>query len=953
MALVASAEIFLNRTLTAVPHAAQDGGLAVCGDVVRAVLNALSNEYNDGGIVRDLADRIAWVGLAIAIIVSPWAFGSVRASVQCWLMLLLLVTLLPCAVLAIWVGPRSNVGTVSWLTLPLFCVPLIGWWQRLPLNASVYDLLSPRGLTFWKLADQEIQQPGVAHSLSLYPDSTLNDVAMLSIAVTCFVLSSLAVSKRSSQMWLCGIAAVNGAVLAVFGIVQRLTFNGNLFWIFPLKHGGQPFASFVNRNHAGGYFNLCVACALGVLVWTLTRANRGVVQDPDDIGRAKQYGSTFSRTMFGWLSALNATSLAVVFMATMIAAGVVFSLSRGAILSFVVATMITAVIAIRERRSTAIAGLAVLALLVGCLLALWLGQGELLQERLSNTVSDFEQRTNSRIDHWQDVMHVCRDFWPTGSGIGTYRYVYRPYESHVYAGWYYHAENHYLEAFVEAGFLGLVLILACIALVFQSSIGLLRRRNDHLAIAIGFVGLYAIASQAVHGLFDFGMYMPANAILCATIAGFVVATIPPRDVTDNLWVSKVSIQRRIVHGLVLVSLVVWLGWSGWKTMQLAAVEGPIEHWQTLREPQEVSITEYDSAIENLSQELSRTHSQSLAARQLLADLYVLRYRRLAQQELMRGVGVIPNKTVVPQGKDSAVDSEVDPADSSESSEHSLDQAANRDLFWDLTAPSLLYRRASQLKSTEPEQFESLRNDPLIRANLVPAVEQLLIARNCCALDARIHLKLAELYLVAPEWIDDEACIMKAVLLSPYDPNILYRTGLLDLHAGRTEAGAAKWKRCLTISTAYLDEVLATRRGLLTDAQFADWAVPDNPERLVQIARRVQSRTLRSRMIDKAERTLDHFPLPAAMEAYVHAAICELRFQYADAIEYYKTATSEAPDRIDWRAGFAALLGDQERYDEAVFHATRCVREAPRIPAYRELLKSLTDAREQHRVSKAP
>ena len=71
--------------------------------------------------------------------------------------------------------------------------------------------------------------------------------------------------------------------MAFFGICQQMSWNGKLFWSFPLRHSGYPFSSFVNRNNAAGYLVLCLAAAFGVAFWSWS--NRG------DLQAYRNYGS--------------------------------------------------------------------------------------------------------------------------------------------------------------------------------------------------------------------------------------------------------------------------------------------------------------------------------------------------------------------------------------------------------------------------------------------------------------------------------------------------------------------------------------------------------------------------------------------------------------------------------------------------------------------------------------
>jgi hypothetical protein len=68
--------------------------------------------------------------------------------------------------------------------------------------------------------------------------------------------------KRRGQRLLLNLLVWNGALLALFGIVQNLTGTTALFWITPLPQ--YFFASFGYPNHAGAYFGLLFALSAGL-----------------------------------------------------------------------------------------------------------------------------------------------------------------------------------------------------------------------------------------------------------------------------------------------------------------------------------------------------------------------------------------------------------------------------------------------------------------------------------------------------------------------------------------------------------------------------------------------------------------------------------------------------------------------------------------------------------------
>ncbi len=851
-----------------------------------------------------VTERIAFIGLALLVVISPWAFGAVHARFQQWMFLIAGVTLVPCAGLLIYVGPKSNRGRLSLALAPLLLAGILGFSQLIPLPAAMHKGISPIGYSWWQQTEvlNDIGQ-NTSRPVSLYPGSTRHDLALLGLAVAAFVVASLALTDRKLQVWLCCIAAANGALFAMFGIVQQLTANGKIYWFVPLRFGGSPFAAFVNRNHGGGYLNLCVASALAVLVWSMTRFH-GDRNDQEDFGEAYEWQTPMQRWGYGFIANLDARSLISVTIAVCVAAGVVCSLSRGAILALICATFLTAFSVVRIRGASSVAAVATVVLFVGIGMAVWLGRGELLKGRLTETVAEAEASGNSRIDHWQDVLSACGDYWLTGSGLGTYRYAYRPYETQPYSGWFYHAENQYLEAFVEGGVLGVLLLIFAIGAVFIATMRLLTDRNDPYAFAIGLAGLFALTSQVVHSFFDFGLYMPSNAVLFAITMGMACSTVPANDTADDKWVNGYGLMTRCIHAAVLIVCCGWLLWGGAEIIHTASVERAVETSRRLDSAAARDLRRVRECIVELEGTLSHLSSGDSEARFRLAELYVLAYRIQATDQISERNG------------------------------------PSRDQLWGLTAPLALHGRTYEMEKKSPELVEQLRGQEIVRNELGTAVNYLESALRGCPIINKVPLALAELFVAGPKGRSDEPYIQHAIRLAPYDPDVLFRCGLLDLQAGRLPAGQSKWRKCLALSSDYIPEIIRLAPQFFDESAIVQELVPDSPDRMVEIAMLLRSREQQRELANRAGAVLKQSPQKQAEEWFLMGAIGELMNDLPAAIEAYGKAVDERPANNAWRFKLALLLESCGQTEPAREHARILLRNAPRMVKYRELVKRL-------------
>ena len=82
----------------------------------------------------------------------------------------------------------------------------------------------------------------------------------------------LGITRRWSVQILLTALALNGVLLAAYGVFQKMV-GGGTFWFSPGTRAWF-FASFFNKNHAGAYLNLALAAATGLAAWYYVRGLR-------------------------------------------------------------------------------------------------------------------------------------------------------------------------------------------------------------------------------------------------------------------------------------------------------------------------------------------------------------------------------------------------------------------------------------------------------------------------------------------------------------------------------------------------------------------------------------------------------------------------------------------------------------------------------------------------------
>ncbi|MBI2478557.1 MAG: O-antigen ligase family protein [Planctomycetia bacterium] len=581
---------------------------------------------------------MAALPIVIVIGLLPWLFGGVHLSSQ-----LLLAGCLSLALLVCIVVISDNRCSLPLTLVPLLLAIGLGVVQQFPLGSAL-GLVSPRAQTLWSGPTREntSSEDGFAleigesparggSTISLYPLSTRHDVTRLLMAVAVFFVSSQLFSHRKWQRPLFGVLAANGAVFAFFGIAQQLVWNGQIYGRVSLTQGGRPFAAFVNSNNAGEFLNLCLAAAIGFTLYAFSRDSQ-----PSASGRS-QVGSNwlldaYHRALDG-IAKLDAPKLLSLVMLVLIFAGLLCTLSRGAWLAMLVATAVVAALWAASRRVAYVAWTLVLVIGLGIGLVDWLGRTDAISARWGSLQSQLSDPSDGRLAHWPDGLRAGSDFWRLGSGLGTYRHVYRPY-SETDRVWFYHAENQFVEAFCEGGVIGLALLLMAIVTVALASRNLLRARSLERRIC-GVVGIYALVSQSVQACFDFGLYLPANmalfALLCGTVTG---ANALLRQRNPSRWREVITGLTQRTDMQVGFATLLFCGMllSVVDLNQGRAVEAALQESQAADVNSEDSLVFITSQIGKLSAALASCPGHA-EGQQRLAQLWVHRYRLRTVRQL--------------------------------------------------------------------------------------------------------------------------------------------------------------------------------------------------------------------------------------------------------------------------------------------------------------------------------
>ena len=152
---------------------------------------------------------------------------------------------------------------------------------------------------------------------------------------------------------------------------------------------------------------------------------------------------------------------------------------------------------------------------IGVALALEIGLSSVLSRFTGKGMTD-----DLRWSIFAGTIQGIREFFPIGSGFGTYPAVFRRFQPGNIPEFVNHAHNDYLEWLFEGGLLAGILMIVFLVLY------LLRWRKiwprEEYCPPYNFMRISAgigLLMMGLHGLVDFNLHIPANAVFFAFLAG--------------------------------------------------------------------------------------------------------------------------------------------------------------------------------------------------------------------------------------------------------------------------------------------------------------------------------------------------------------------------------------------------------------------------------------------------
>jgi hypothetical protein len=375
------------------------------------------------------------------------------------------------------------------LAIALLLIPFL---QLVPLPPELWQALPGR-----ELAISALREAGAAQGwrpLSLDPEATKRSAAMLALPVALFLHTAR--SSREDNLVLLKVAVACAGISGVVGALQLSGGYPDWLIFYDGPSSGAASGIFANPNHQ----SLLMVCAMAASA-ILVRVSKA--------RRRQSEASALARQLIPW-------SLLLFFAVMALASG-----SRAGFLLLSLALPGALLVALGSGSLLRWA-----ATVVGVLAVLWV---IILLYPSTNSLAvreSFRIGADARYAYLPDILYTLGQYWPAGSGLGTFADVFAPNENLDFAqqGYLNHAHNDFLEWLIETGAAGAVWLGLAVIVMLHVGYKVFRDKNHDHGTAAG--GALVILLVAVHSLADYSLRTAAISAFTAVALGLLPSALP-------------------------------------------------------------------------------------------------------------------------------------------------------------------------------------------------------------------------------------------------------------------------------------------------------------------------------------------------------------------------------------------------------------------------------------------
>ena len=414
-----------------------------------------------------------------------------------WLALAMLAT-----VVVLHPGDRPWPRRATAFAFALLLLPAL---QLIPLPPAIW-----RGLPGREIEAAAVDLTGSGHSWmpwTISPPRTLASLLALIVPATAIVVAALA-SSRGRAYTLIAVALM-ALLSAVVGMAQLAGGANSALRFYASSHVEDLTGFQANRNAEADVL-LTGVFALAALALGRVFALRGLIGIVHASGAALLAGAVL----------LTASRAGIALLLVTLAGGAIVAAFRHRAWAGSGARWATAGVAV-----TGAAGL------------VWAFAANPVAGRIG---ARFADGSGPRPEIWRDTIYAIGQYWPWGSGIGTFVPVFVAAErlEVVDSSFPNRAHNEFLELALEAGIPGLVVLAALVGMLVWRWVVRLRSAAEPRERAELYFAAATLVTMGLHSIVDYPLRSMALAALAGVATGFILA--PSRNRGDAVSPGRVE-----------------------------------------------------------------------------------------------------------------------------------------------------------------------------------------------------------------------------------------------------------------------------------------------------------------------------------------------------------------------------------------------------------------------------
>ncbi len=467
--------------------------------------------------------RLLQAVLVATVLVVPWHYGTVTWTDQTVLAYLgSIIGLLTGAL--VWRQGWPVPPRIAWALSGLL---VLGMLQVAPMPRFVWETATVGGAFERQVAEQsewfiqrmdrtsdgalELDDVGSA-TWSIHPLQTRATLASMSVAIVFLLASAVSFSSRRSSTILFAAMGIVGFAHAFIGVLQAVAWSQ---WTLLDMPRPSYFGTFVSRNTAPQFYAIGTGATLSLLgLWASRRRADRI--DPRYYVRypAVNLLARIRRRAEELIRDMDIGSILCILLLVFMLVAVFGAASRGGVLAWFGAAVITLIYAFSRDRTIARYAIFLVALgAISGILVVTLELDDATLERLSTVMEEAESETNPRYRIWLDALSVP-NFWWMGSGAGTFHFMIIPWLSMV-GSWPYHAESIYVETLASFGLPGIGLLVWGMSTIYREIARDQSRTRRPWRIGI----VFALSVICLQSLVDFSLIIPGVYITLVAMVG--------------------------------------------------------------------------------------------------------------------------------------------------------------------------------------------------------------------------------------------------------------------------------------------------------------------------------------------------------------------------------------------------------------------------------------------------